>query len=566
MMLEENDDHIVNERDQSELPVFYGLPLLDEDGEMRLVSKRDAWQLRRPVRGAFTGGFSAGFYNSVSSETGFEPQAFYSTRSQRTNKSSSIRKPEDFMDAEDFTVHGIAPKLIRTCDEFTLTVDNAFDLKASSKSLALLNLFGWKAGQGVGPRRPISESKRFYPESYKDATIAPKNVHSFMYVAKTDTAGIGYVGLQQKRSPDILASSSKARSFLPKGQAFGVGVLNDSDDEQDMLAYGQECMDDYDYDIGPTLKDQKEQKLSSYNDSPAFEFTGYLKNVRQQEGEQMNYKKSTNAYNPITKPPFKRRSTHLTIEERGRKLGMQRIEWESKLKSGLENRFRAKDTLDKSSNKVKDEAVEAAKLGITGKLTRIESEWIPDDATYKIFNLAMPQRSNCVSIVKPTFNVFDILCESSNEYEDKSTGMISQQRKSLGLAVPVDDQAAVILAQLDEWRNEVIEEEETICKRRRPPIDLFKAIFSDKIQDNEYEDFEKASSEENQYYGPKSPPVDFEPNSFAHLSTKYSSWEHPQIDSSMFVERDLVAEQAGNKELLDKTWQWASKGLGKQKH
>lgn len=41
-------------------------------------------QGRRRFHGAFTGGFSAGYFNTVGSEKGWEPQAFSSSRSNRS--------------------------------------------------------------------------------------------------------------------------------------------------------------------------------------------------------------------------------------------------------------------------------------------------------------------------------------------------------------------------------------------------------------------------------------------------------------------------------------------------
>ena len=39
---------------------------------------------RRRFHGAFTGGFSAGYYNTVGSEKGWQPQAFKSSRKKAT--------------------------------------------------------------------------------------------------------------------------------------------------------------------------------------------------------------------------------------------------------------------------------------------------------------------------------------------------------------------------------------------------------------------------------------------------------------------------------------------------
>jgi G patch domain-containing protein 1 len=57
---------------------------------------------RRRFHGAFTGGFSAGFLNSVGSLEGWTPSTF---KSSRCDKAKDIQqKPEDYMDEEVMTV------------------------------------------------------------------------------------------------------------------------------------------------------------------------------------------------------------------------------------------------------------------------------------------------------------------------------------------------------------------------------------------------------------------------------------------------------------------------------
>jgi G patch domain-containing protein 1 len=51
---------------------------------------------RRRFHGAFTGGFSAGYFNTVGSIEGWQPAAFKSSKSSRS--SANERRPEDFMD------------------------------------------------------------------------------------------------------------------------------------------------------------------------------------------------------------------------------------------------------------------------------------------------------------------------------------------------------------------------------------------------------------------------------------------------------------------------------------
>lgn len=109
--------------DDEEVPPF-GTPFAPlEDQE--IAQKRPEIDLtvrdsrgRRRFHGAFTGGFSAGFWNTVGSEEGFTPQQYVSKRDDKWDQSLVHRKPEDFMDSEDMDVFGIAPKRIRTKEKF----------------------------------------------------------------------------------------------------------------------------------------------------------------------------------------------------------------------------------------------------------------------------------------------------------------------------------------------------------------------------------------------------------------------------------------------------------------
>jgi len=79
---------------------------------------------RRRFHGAFTGGFSAGYWNTVGSAEGFTPKIFSSSRKNKYEHSQNA-KPEDYMDDEDFGSFGIAPKRIHTKDDFTENVSFA---------------------------------------------------------------------------------------------------------------------------------------------------------------------------------------------------------------------------------------------------------------------------------------------------------------------------------------------------------------------------------------------------------------------------------------------------------
>lgn len=94
--------------------------LLDAFPKKRPISveeqvAKDA-QGRRRFHGAFTGGFSAGFFNTVGSLEGWTPAEFKSSRGDKAE--SKTQRPEDYMDDEDMGEFGIAPQVVRATDEF----------------------------------------------------------------------------------------------------------------------------------------------------------------------------------------------------------------------------------------------------------------------------------------------------------------------------------------------------------------------------------------------------------------------------------------------------------------
>ena len=70
---------------------------------------------RQRFHGAFTGGFSAGFFNTVGSRDGFQPASFVSSRSTRAERRPA--RPDDFMDDEVHSSHRPHRRLIEAwCD------------------------------------------------------------------------------------------------------------------------------------------------------------------------------------------------------------------------------------------------------------------------------------------------------------------------------------------------------------------------------------------------------------------------------------------------------------------
>ncbi|ESZ99605.1 hypothetical protein SBOR_0016 [Sclerotinia borealis F-4128] len=266
--------------------VVYGTPLPPRDTDVRddgsyvpvwKQEVRDERGLKR-LHGAFTGGFSAGYYNTVGSKEGWMPSTFVSSRSKRgkdATKAPPQQRPEDFMDDEDIADAAEAQR-VQTAEGFAglgSTQDDAirrgafidlFKSEGETMGVKLLKKMGWKEGQGVGPK--VRRRARFdgmeRPGAGADTTylFAPENTSMISFLRKDDHKGLGFdgetkltavngLGSEKERSEDedddpsfqIGPKTSKKKNKPTRG-GIGIGILNDngSDDEDP-------------YEIGPRI-------------------------------------------------------------------------------------------------------------------------------------------------------------------------------------------------------------------------------------------------------------------------------------------------------------------------
>ncbi|EGZ30042.1 hypothetical protein PHYSODRAFT_468736 [Phytophthora sojae] len=174
-------------------------------GGVRNQEVTDA-QGRRRFHGAFTGGFSAGYYNSVGSEEGWTPRTFSSSRGNRMERVQ--QRAEDFMDEEDDPLLG---KRLETTERYDtlqtgakrrLQQQQQADQAASgagaipgfalpddwvlpvndSIGAKLLKQMGWKEGHGIGQR----VRRRKFLEEEKEAVENLKLLTQYAQEEKTE--------------------------------------------------------------------------------------------------------------------------------------------------------------------------------------------------------------------------------------------------------------------------------------------------------------------------------------------------------------------------------------------
>lgn len=253
---------------------LYGTPLpaydreARDDGSYVPVWKQEVTDERgrKRLHGAFTGGFSAGYFNTVGSKEGWAPTTFVSSRANRAKdgKSAQQQRAEDFMDEEDLAEQAETQKL-ETQGAFaglggTHEIASAkgmfsdmFKPTGDTKGVKLLQRMGWRQGQGIGPkirRRAKGDAKG------ETHLFAPENSRMISFVRKSDRKGIGFAGEDRLESstgaPEnddedsgddarILRTKRSKHAVNPKTtkkSGFGVGVLNDCSDDEDPYAIG----------------------------------------------------------------------------------------------------------------------------------------------------------------------------------------------------------------------------------------------------------------------------------------------------------------------------------------
>ncbi|USW46939.1 Putative G patch domain-containing protein [Septoria linicola] len=255
---------------------LYGTPLpaFDEqtrdDGSYVPIWKQEVTDERgrKRLHGAFTGGFSAGYFNTVGSKEGWTPSTFVSSRSNRAKadgKDGKQQRAEDFMDEEDLAEQAEAQKLETQGSFAGLGSSNQdggvrgmfsdlFKATGETKGVKLLQKMGWRQGQGIGPK----VKRRAQGDKTGEVHLfAPENSRMITFVRKTDKKGLGFAGEgklgedtavkdDDEESGDdsrILSRSKVARKPKPlKKTGFGTGVLNDDGED-----------DDDPYSVGPSI-------------------------------------------------------------------------------------------------------------------------------------------------------------------------------------------------------------------------------------------------------------------------------------------------------------------------
>ncbi len=266
------------------------MTVVDEATGEKSVKEREAFvpawkqtvtdeQGRRRFHGAFTGGFSAGYFNSVGSKEGWTPASFTSSREARAVPQQSVA---DFMDEDDVAA-GVAAASVKKDggSAAPASVEHAMARllervpDEKNEGLVLMRKWGWRDGQGVGPlvrlgggaaprersEEPAPKRATFGPalsreeiDEIRNAPVAPRDIVVPTFEVKNDTHGLGYDPYLAAPEFAVVAAAAAAakgrtgaQAKKPSRVAFGLGALEEADDFD---PFGQDDVAQFDRTLG----------------------------------------------------------------------------------------------------------------------------------------------------------------------------------------------------------------------------------------------------------------------------------------------------------------------------
>ncbi|KLT41563.1 DUF1604-domain-containing protein [Cutaneotrichosporon oleaginosum] len=227
---------------------------------------------RRRFHGAFTGGWSAGYFNTVGSKEGWTPSTFKSSRSSRATYQQSA---EDFMDEEDrqqmnedrqlqntetFQPDAFAGERSLGDKSLSSALESLVIPAKSSVGHLILQKLGWRPGQGIGPRvtlrkLKVQEGKLGRVRAGLEADMddeaeaskhlyAPRDTRLLVYDSKDDRSGLGYekgrgMGAIPRKQSTWVAGEDDHDPYGADATDRTHYVFDDEDVDGDMIVLGQ---------------------------------------------------------------------------------------------------------------------------------------------------------------------------------------------------------------------------------------------------------------------------------------------------------------------------------------
>lgn len=318
------------------------LPSLDskkrDPNEFKPIWQQEVYddQGRRRFHGAFTGGFSAGYYNTVGSKEGWQPSTFRSSRKDKEKSGNKYKQSnaEDFMDEEDLQSYRDGRGTLKANEDFIgqpsakdervierdplmgllglkneetqrSISESKISIQKTSLGIKLLQRMGWKEGQGLGAWLSLDRLRRLgtllgIPVKAIETEESSSNLYpppdTAMVVPSSSHTGTQGLGWENAGPPNTLAELLKRQhnakedhsiSNKPRG-GFGIGALeNDSDDEDEVYSAGHRIQDSTLVRKAKQVKSQRSEGIQKHNESVSVNFDDKDKRGRWHDGSPM---------------------------------------------------------------------------------------------------------------------------------------------------------------------------------------------------------------------------------------------------------------------------------------
>ncbi|KAJ3250954.1 hypothetical protein HK103_003044, partial [Boothiomyces macroporosus] len=213
-------------------------------------------QGRQRLHGAFQGGFSAGYFNTVGSKEGWQPKQFSSSKNARGQFNQTIHDYMDLEDIQEFgteaikefeslgsTAREVEMKRMNNVNRLYKVVEDLVKPVDSGIGVRIMVEMGYQKGLTVGPKNKRIEICNHSVTLAKDPLL--KKLHGLLLdEPKENTFGRGYN--PHSFAPEFIAAKQKTEKLQkqrpkskPKG-GFGTGIF---DDESDYDEYDQPSAD-----------------------------------------------------------------------------------------------------------------------------------------------------------------------------------------------------------------------------------------------------------------------------------------------------------------------------------
>lgn len=217
-------------------PIFLTIKVLWQPRRM-LGTPRIPENQRRQApefHGAFNGGFSAGYFNTVGSAEGFTPKSFHSTREKRAKINKQNNALDSFMDDEDRFQYQQSMILV-PADPIKLKDSSYLDTLLGADQMepawlkgyqVMMNL-GWRPGQAIGPKE-LREINSFSGGKKRYAFVPRELKTGSTERSQTDNYknyGLGYDVVL----PELVSDTGKPKK--KKRIAVKLSIGSDSEDE-----------------------------------------------------------------------------------------------------------------------------------------------------------------------------------------------------------------------------------------------------------------------------------------------------------------------------------------------